>query len=1200
MQLKKAEADLAVANQEREKLRLAAEQQRGPWFDQVRAGVEERVRQALQHSQELEARFERREAEHTAQMEALREQLAKLEEELSAAQNHAHLLHQRLESTSDAKERAENRCTAAEIAAREVQKGLENLAAENRVLQESIRSMRQECTERWVKEQAAIGQVDGLEQRIEELHQTLSQQTAQLAALQRQLDTQTGINRQLMARKEEVEWQLMAAMAKIDGGAVDQPVPLNLRVSGLLQVGGPNNEQQRNSAGAANLASTGLGGLAKTTDTLVEGAGRHSTLDATSTGGAADTLQQSRPASALQDVATVPHPNPSARCDAPAYNTVQGAGTGEVRSSPFTSHPLRPAHGQSQHAGASAVVSGRPGSKGSSPRLVPNLDEKGSMGRSESLLTPEATLLIADDDLATITHRAAHRNLCAAMANHPGMLPNSRQQQSQPRQHVLREEAVASGRSYSGTPLDPPARWTSLEGASTAVSSPPSSVALSTASGSPDKAPSLLPSETSSREPGAPAVTIRTVSNGQCQQTAVVCHGANVAAAGRDRVSGQGQVAADAPGVMSAAGEDAVSCTHGGPGRLERRGSLHDGEDVWLADVVSTSSSEDSDFFFSGGVVIQHASHTKESRNVLTGGQQSQLYQLQQRLQVQLQGNPAATMTGSPGRQRVLQDAEARGALQPQACAQAVPSAAQAPGDEGDTIHVRAAMQRNRNSGGVIIRSGITMRSVTSGPANAGLETSQALPGGRDVSDQADPGIGVLSIVKGDVHQELVSRSPMHPALSGKTIQGAPCSPKPVSPSRPAEPALTQASQRMPSERALAACSVDAARPFLRESGAGMHADTGSIPLRVQAGPPFYATSGPLERNNAAVMEHWMHSTGSRGTSSAPVLPHNIKLQEITTPASPARSTASMRSPRSPVHPAIILVTDRDSGESAGAGESARKAVTASAEGSSGPSSRMVVADQAVQPRAATAVSALGAATISYQGSEILLQTVSSVSNLSEGAAAGVAEEGIGATARTRVSFHGLTHGSQAAPGERIEAVGSFISSSSGSLVHMSSGSGTQQQHKPNSVKSVRFSDHESDDQQAQPSLPRREGQEDQGVGAAADCERRNADPRMSGATFLSQDVSGRSIPWSASPEDAPIAWSGAEHYLARHPDRAESSPQYRSRGPVLHPAMPWMSTATPATAAIALEAADSPPAKRYSAAGVTTTSALRAAARLG
>ncbi len=61
--------------------------------------------------------------------------------------------------------------------------------------------------------------MDGLEQRIAELHQRVSRQEAQLAALQQQLETQTGINRQLMVRKEEVEWQLMAAMAKVRCGA---------------------------------------------------------------------------------------------------------------------------------------------------------------------------------------------------------------------------------------------------------------------------------------------------------------------------------------------------------------------------------------------------------------------------------------------------------------------------------------------------------------------------------------------------------------------------------------------------------------------------------------------------------------------------------------------------------------------------------------------------------------------------------------------------------------------------------------------------------------------------------------------------------------------------------------------------------------------------------------------------------------------
>ena len=39
MNLKKTEAELAAANQEKLQLRLAAEKQRGPWFDEVGNGV---------------------------------------------------------------------------------------------------------------------------------------------------------------------------------------------------------------------------------------------------------------------------------------------------------------------------------------------------------------------------------------------------------------------------------------------------------------------------------------------------------------------------------------------------------------------------------------------------------------------------------------------------------------------------------------------------------------------------------------------------------------------------------------------------------------------------------------------------------------------------------------------------------------------------------------------------------------------------------------------------------------------------------------------------------------------------------------------------------------------------------------------------------------------------------------------------------
>lgn len=55
--------------------------------------------------------------------------------------------------------RAEAAQAAAESASESLRKRLEEAGAERRVLQDSVKSMRQECTERWVR--AREGDVEG-------------------------------------------------------------------------------------------------------------------------------------------------------------------------------------------------------------------------------------------------------------------------------------------------------------------------------------------------------------------------------------------------------------------------------------------------------------------------------------------------------------------------------------------------------------------------------------------------------------------------------------------------------------------------------------------------------------------------------------------------------------------------------------------------------------------------------------------------------------------------------------------------------------------------------------------------------------------------------------------------------------------------------------------------------------------------------
>lgn len=64
-------------------------------------------------------------------------------------------------------------------------------------------------------ESAAVSQLAGLQARVSQLEEALVRQQEQASRLTCELDTQHAVNRQLMSKKEEVEWQLMAALAKV-------------------------------------------------------------------------------------------------------------------------------------------------------------------------------------------------------------------------------------------------------------------------------------------------------------------------------------------------------------------------------------------------------------------------------------------------------------------------------------------------------------------------------------------------------------------------------------------------------------------------------------------------------------------------------------------------------------------------------------------------------------------------------------------------------------------------------------------------------------------------------------------------------------------------------------------------------------------------------------------------------------------------
>ncbi len=69
-----------------------------------------------------------------------------------------------------------------------------------------------------VTEQAALSKVQGLQDTITSLERSQDELRAQCAGLQQAVEAHRDINKQLMLKKEEVEWQLMAAKAKVRTG----------------------------------------------------------------------------------------------------------------------------------------------------------------------------------------------------------------------------------------------------------------------------------------------------------------------------------------------------------------------------------------------------------------------------------------------------------------------------------------------------------------------------------------------------------------------------------------------------------------------------------------------------------------------------------------------------------------------------------------------------------------------------------------------------------------------------------------------------------------------------------------------------------------------------------------------------------------------------------------------------------------------
>ncbi|KIZ04864.1 hypothetical protein MNEG_3096 [Monoraphidium neglectum] len=237
---REAEAALGAARSQAADLRAALDEHRGPWFEEVAAGVEERVRAAMARADALQRELAEAREAAAATEQALRGERAELEQLLHESRSECGQLASQLSQAGAAEAAAREEAEAAQVLAAAARVAAEERAAELRVAQDTLRAMREEVNERWARERGALAQLEALEGQAQAAQDEAVWLRRQLQEREGELSAQRDVNVQLMAKKEDMEWQLMSAVAALQAAGLSSgglsPPPLTLQVAGALNL----------------------------------------------------------------------------------------------------------------------------------------------------------------------------------------------------------------------------------------------------------------------------------------------------------------------------------------------------------------------------------------------------------------------------------------------------------------------------------------------------------------------------------------------------------------------------------------------------------------------------------------------------------------------------------------------------------------------------------------------------------------------------------------------------------------------------------------------------------------------------------------------------------------------------------------------------------------------------------------------------
>ena len=211
---KDAEEKYRLCEMKREELQTMVDEQKGPWFDKVKGDIQKQIESDYQKIHKLENEISMVELESKQKISKLEGQLESAEAENKGLRERETGMRLSIKNYEEKDRQREESDTKKAAELESLNQLLNDTMAENKVLRQTITEERHTVADSTLECQNYKNTIEAMNAKMKEKEESLEKVRQELQSERWALQTQRRVNKELMGRKEEIEWKLMELTVK--------------------------------------------------------------------------------------------------------------------------------------------------------------------------------------------------------------------------------------------------------------------------------------------------------------------------------------------------------------------------------------------------------------------------------------------------------------------------------------------------------------------------------------------------------------------------------------------------------------------------------------------------------------------------------------------------------------------------------------------------------------------------------------------------------------------------------------------------------------------------------------------------------------------------------------------------------------------------------------------------------------------------